>query len=78
MRPGRQTENQQPSRSIAEGRNRFTPVFPIEKRPAFRDSDFAAVGNQSRAAFALYHLPIQRDKVSVAAYSGIEAFGWKH
>src|SRR5579863_878326 len=78
MRTGRQTKNQQPGRNIAEGWNRFTPVIPIEECPAFRDGDFAAMRDQAGAAYTPHHLAIQRDKVSVASFYGIWAFGWEH
>jgi hypothetical protein len=71
----RQADNQQPRRYIAERRNRFTPVVPVEESPAFRDRDFAAVADQARAAFALDYLVIQRDKVTLA---GFRKFGWEH
>jgi hypothetical protein len=64
MRPGRQTKNQQPGRYIAERRNGFTPVIPIEERPALRSSDFTAVADQAGTEFALDYLLAKRGKVS--------------
>jgi hypothetical protein len=78
MRTGRQAKNQQPGRSIAERLDGFTPVVPIEKCAAFDDSDFVAVGDQAGAELALHHLPIQRDKVFLAAFTGFWAVGLKH
>ena len=68
MRTGRQTKNQQPRRSITEGRYGFTPVLPIEISPAFCYGNFAAVVDQAGAALAGHYLAVQRDRVSGAKH----------
>ena len=73
-----QAKNQQSRRDVTEGRNGFAPVFPIDVCPAFRRCDFPAVPDQTRAAFALCYLPVQRDKVWGAEFTRLWRLGGGH
>src|SRR5262249_1212529 len=56
-RPGRQPEDQEPRRGVAESRDGTAPVFLVEVRLALHARDLGAVPAQPRAAPAADHIP---------------------
>lgn len=70
MSAGRQTEDQQPGRDIAERRHRFPPVIPVKISAPPRNRDTAAVGNQAWTPLAGHDLPIEGDQATVVDLTG--------